>query len=188
MRDGYADLWDYTTKFSENDPRIKWDWYSSKEQDGVCMGVLQAKTHAGKEVKLTKFSFFWHKANGLNSLTHTAPDQLASIYDECQHLYEKLLTGNLSGQEILDTIAAIHWWGVQATFCVRGSAAVMEFVVAALALVYGKELQPWKEGVFPDLLALGHHLDEFIRLYPSLREERRKKPRQMESLELKTKD
>lgn len=168
MQDSYADIWDRVIQFSKDDSKLEWEMYSPKEEDGICMGVLLGTTHEGKKIKLSKFSFSWEKGHRFNAITHTSPSEFALIYKECQYLFDQL--NKSSPQDAQENIAKIHWWCVQGTFWFRGTAAIMEIVTAAMKLVFEKNLDPWKEDVFPDHIALSTHLDEFVKLYPTLRE------------------
>ena len=71
-------------------------------------------------------------------------------------------------KEIIDTAATIQWLIAQETPYKRGSDSVANLLTRSLLDSYGIKLSPLKKGVSCDFEAFYRDLDEYIKIYPTL--------------------
>lgn len=70
--------------------------------------------------------------------------------------------------ETLRILAEVHWWLAQLTLFCRGSAAISEIFVQAVARAVGFPHSAWAPKIMPDIEAMYRPLQEFIKIYPRI--------------------
>lgn len=164
----YQDMCEAVKELKEDEPMMEWDFYSHDDDYPVKLGFRTGRDIKGEIILLSKYSY-----NGLgkSTLIHTSPENLPAVRQQCRYLYDEILRldANKFAKETHDLLAELHWWLSQATFFKRGSAACSEIMIGTLTIRKFGKLNPYKESVFPDKLALVTSCEKFVAMYPSLR-------------------
>ncbi len=102
---------------------------------------------------------------------HTNSDKSNLCY--VQEVYEELInTKNPSLETILEKTATMRWLFNQEQPYYRGSESVMAILERAIFHHYKITSTPYKKGTSPDFEAFYRNMDDFIKVYPTLFEQR----------------
>lgn len=95
----------------------------------------------------------------------------ALIQDVLHHLDDTMQTilqdKSISQDKLLACLAHIHWWLAQLMLFERGSAAITEVLIQAIAAAKGFPNSHWEKGILPDLEAISHSEEDFIAAFPT---------------------
>lgn len=166
----YKDMLSDLQSLKENDPTIEWDFFT-EDKNAYVFGYRIGITHTGQRIRLSKYMFFTGE-KGMNTIGHTSGESLEKAKEECEYLYKQIvaLDSTVHASAIKTHLAQLHWWQAQAAFYFRGSAACSEIITGALTCLKFESITPYKLNVFADRIALTSSCEEFVNLYPSLRE------------------
>lgn len=137
------------------------------EENGYKIGFRLGFTHDLKRIPLSKYLLY----RSQDTLAHTYPENMQEAKKECIYLFNEIIKrGNSSSEELFYLIGELHWWLCQGCFYRRSSASCSEIICAALIQFKLGTITPYKNGVFPDRIALVSSQKDFAVLYRSLRE------------------
>lgn len=156
---------------AENDPTMKWEEFCDFDESRVRIGYRLGKTFKNELIPLTKYIFF-PDGSRKSTIAHTYPENLGAAKEHCMYLYDEIFRLYVKDHpdHIRNLIAELHWWLAQAVFYKRGSASCSEIIVGSSILYEFGTLSPYKEGIYVDRVALVTSCEDFIALYPSLRD------------------
>ena len=103
--------------------------------------------------------------NATSGIVHTDPQYFPKIWRHIENLYERAMSPEIQGEELLTTLARIQWWGSQMSRDIRGSATKVETFIYSIMWSRDITPQPWMEGISIDLEALFSNEDSFISNY-----------------------
>lgn len=165
----YLPLINPLMEIGNDDPSMKWEYYSKSGFSQVRLGHRIGVTSNGEKIPLSKYILSGEK--GKNTIAHSYPMHLPKILNECSFLFQEImrLKAISHGNQIHHLIAKLHWWTAHGCFYLRGSAFGAEIITAALTYLKFDTLSPYQKNIIPDQIALINDEDTFIQIYPSLR-------------------
>lgn len=169
----YASMLPDLLRIEKGEASMDWEVHS-EDKSAFCFGFRTGVSCENERVKLSKYIFSGNEGMAkFNSIAHTYPENLEKVKKHCAHLYEQICSADSSvhSSTVKNMIAELHWWMSQGTFYKRGSAACAEIIVGALEFYKFGAIAPYKSGIFADRIALVSSCEDFVRLYPTLREE-----------------
>lgn len=171
--------------FEMNDPSLKWDVYTEMPgdfRDCHRMGT----TYQNQRIELTHMTSVLANDDpegGLPAtITHPKGDNFRLALDHCNRLFRQFSNEQRLPLDVQRSIAELHWWLAQTSPYVGltpptehplskdKNEIFIEIVIAAITLHKLGTITPYANHVKPHRLALTMSLEDFVALYPSLRE------------------
>lgn len=151
---------------------IVWETDPPSTEDQFSIGALWENID-GISMELTRFHLLSINENDKNVIVsmklrnEQGQNCVSLVFQKCEQLLSEILQTHDS--EIAQIkIGALYWWILQASPWTNGNAEAAEILVAALSNYKSIQLGSWKTDT--TLIALTHTLNDFIQLYPFLRE------------------
>jgi Avirulence protein len=101
------------------------------------------------------------------TILHTAPRHFPLIHSKLETIHNEILQ-TTDKKQTINKLAEFYWWMSQACFFERGSAAISDWYLDALAKTKGINIIGWKDGIDPNLEAILSPKEEFIKNFKNL--------------------
>ena len=98
---------------------------------------------------------------------HTPTKSFPIIEKKLDSLHNEILQ-TTDKKQTINKLAEFYWWMSQACFFERGSAAISDLYLDALAKTKGINIVGWKDGIDPNLEAILSPKEEFIKNFTNL--------------------
>lgn len=165
----YQDMYQAIKELDQNEPMMRWEFCSNDEHHCTKIGYRLGIDFNQQVIHLSKYMcYIWQEKS---VILHTLPENLPAAKNQCRYLYNEILRLDVQAHPefIHYLIGKLHWWLVQGAFFKRSSASCAEILIAALTIKKFGRITPYKEGVFPDKIALVTSCETFEAIYQTFR-------------------